>query len=286
MKSSYTKYGTIAAGLLIAAIFLFPSKDIAPASVAWADVQKKMQEYTSAFVSGTRVCTYNNDENETYTFRVEKFVSKEFGYVEKMFLKDQLCFEFYVHRPSQSITVISHHRKQYFQFQATKDFLSLFDIVSIQGAMDYYCSGDIEKVGPEEIQGKEVIGFVRKDIDPFFTHKIDSKIINFLVPIKSTRLCMWVDSKTSLPVFGEHELEFGKGWVTGFQEMHLREFLDHIDWDAEIDEAIFLPEIPEGYELFGMPEMKTSAVIGVSGTAAAIPFFIWIKKRRKSRKIQ
>lgn len=284
MKSPYTKFSTIAVGLIIISVFLFPSKDIVPTSVAWADVQKKMEEKTSAFISGTRVCAYDTDRVEI--FDIHKYVSKKYGYIEKMLLEDQPCFEVYLHRPSRTVTVISHYRKQYFRFQVPENLVNMFDIVSIQGIFDFFCSEDVEKIGPKEIRGREVIGFVRTDVDQYFTHMIDSKIVNFLFPIQSTKICVWVDPKTSLPVFGENELEVGKGWVTAFHEMHMKEFLDHIDWDAELDENEFIPEIPEDYELFGMPEMKTSAVIGVSGTAAVVPLLILIRRHRKKRRIK
>ena len=69
---------------------------------------------------------------------------------------------------------------------------------------------------------------------------------------------LWVDPETSLPVFQEVEMDVGKGVANHFMEMKMDEFIDEIQWDRDMEASFFVPVIPEDYEIFGLPEMKTA----------------------------
>ena len=284
MKSPYTKYGTVAAGLLIAVMFLFPGGNgITPDSVLWADVQEQLQEKGTIRVSGTKTFTCLDSEScPGHVCQVIKYGSREYGYYEQIYLEDVLVFEIYLNRASRIVTLISHEQQKYFHFKVPEEFMKNLDIISVQGVLDCFTTGDVENIGLQTIRGQKVVGFERKG-DTWFTEEIDSKIMNFLFPINESTMRVWIDPETSLPVFAEVEMEIGKGVANGFHEMRLEEFLDEVQWDVELDESMFIPVVPEDYQIFGMPELKKTAVVGVTGTAAAVPLIFWLRKRRKRK---
>jgi hypothetical protein len=291
MKSSYTKYGMIAASLLIAFVFLFPGDNgISSDSLVWADVQQKMQEKGTVFATGTKTIDFFPDSSaepeyphlQSFVCQVEMYGSREYGYIEKIYYQDKLIIEIYLQRSSRIVTLISHEQKRYFSFKLPEEFMKNLDIISVEGVTDFFTSGQVRNIGLQTIRGKELIGF-EKGGDVWFTREIDSKILAFLFPVKESKMRLWVDPKTSLPVFEEVEMIVGKGIVNHFMETTVQEFMDQVQWDVDLKESFFVPVIPEGYQIFGMPEMKAAAAAGTLGIAAAIPCFLWIRRKRRKK---
>jgi len=83
-------------------------------------------------------------------------------------------------------------------------------------------AGDYSKLGRSEIDGIEVEGIE--------------------APLENQTLRLWVDVKTNWPVRIEVEGKFGQ-----HQSSHM--VMDHFQWDAEIDPALFEPNIPDDFTL-------------------------------------
>jgi len=83
-------------------------------------------------------------------------------------------------------------------------------------------AGDYSKLGRSEIDGIEVEGIE--------------------APLENQTLRLWADVKTNWPVRIEVDGKFGQ-----HQSSHM--VMDHFQWDAEIDPAVFEPNIPSDYTL-------------------------------------
>jgi hypothetical protein len=72
MTSRYTKLAGVAAVVLVTLSFLFPGGNgIVPESVAWADVQKAMEQVHTIRVTGTRNCFFSDDESPSHRLVLE-----------------------------------------------------------------------------------------------------------------------------------------------------------------------------------------------------------------------
>jgi hypothetical protein len=298
MKSPYTKYGTIAAAFMIAIIFLFSDVIIPSSGILLADVQKKVMDQKSCLITGTRVLTTNSKETKTTELTVHKYLSYEYGYLDQTFdEKGNLFVSISVHHPSKVVTVLLPQTKRYIQFPIPKEYQEkMKDITPLKlFALIMYSSDgkDIEKINfktfditkvkgtkKSQVQGISAIGFETFDLHKKISHEFGFSGLSLLFDMQKSRACIWINPKTLLPIELEAEVNLGKCIFTNFKEMNLIEVDGSFEWNIEMDETIFNPEIPEDYQLFGAPEIKNTAAIGASGAAIAIPLFFWMKKRR------
>ena len=300
MKSSYTKYGTVAAGLLIAAIFLFPPKDISPNSILLADVQRKIYDQHSCMMTGTRILSTNDEDPQLTNYTVHKYLSREYGYVDQTFDEEgNLFISLSVHHPTNIVTVLFPQMKRYIQVPVTQKYREkMKEITPLKLFGMFFCQCDEEELGnidietldittlegvkKSEIDGVPVVGFEIAAL-PENISKLGFDRLRLFLDMQETRGHIWINPETLLPLQLDAEVDVGKCILTNFRAMKLSEVNHFVEWNMAMDEGMFLPEIPEDYELFGMPEMKTTAVIGMSGTVAAVPLLICIKRRRKKK---
>jgi hypothetical protein len=299
MKSPYTKYGTVAAGIFIAVLFLFPSGNGSD-SIAWADVQQTILDQQNCMMIGTRILSTHHEQPQVINYTVHKYISREYGYVDQTFDEEgNLFIQLTVHHPSNIVTVLFPKAKRYIQIPVTQKYqekmeeitpLELFKALFLSDSdRESAESVDIEKLDlrsldcltESEIDGVPVFGFP-------ITHLLDNiaklgfENLDIFLGMRQISGYIWINPETLLPAQMDAEVELGKCILTNFQDMTLSEVNHFVEWNSEMDETMFLPEIPEDYKLFGMPEMKTTAVMGTSTIVAAIPLILWGKKRRKN----
>lgn len=301
MKSPYTKYGTIAAGLFIATIFLFPSMNIFNDSILLADVQKKIFEQKNCIITGTRILTTNEEKPHITTLTVHKYLSRDYGYVDQTFDEEgNLLISLAVHHPSNIITVLLPQMNRYLQFPIPQKYqdemkeitpLKLFAILFYDGDPKDIENTDFETldittlncVKKAQIQGLPAVGFEFTDLGTRVSEGLGFKNLRLFFDMQRSAGFLWVNPDTLLPVQLDAEVILGKCILTGFTEQTLTEVDDHFEWNIEMDEGLFMPQIPEGYQMLGVPRIKSKAVIGISGAVAVVPLVVWIRRRRKDR---
>lgn len=303
MKSPYTKFGTIAVGLLIASVFLFPSGEINPNSILLADVEREFLDQHNCMMTGTRILSINEEDPQVTTYTVHKYMSREYGYVDQTFDEDgNLFIQLSVHHPSNVATVLFPQMKRYIKVPVTQKYqekmkeitpTKLFKLFFLTDSENEQAEDiDIEQldlrslecVTQSEIDGIEVVGFSIAAL-PENISELGFDRLRLFLDMQETRGHIWINPETLLPVQMDAEVDIRKCILTNFREMKLSEVNYFTGWNIEMDEEMFLPEIPGDYELFGIPKVKTTGVIGVSGTAVAVPLLICIKKCRKKKQI-
>jgi hypothetical protein len=256
MTSRYAKLAGVAAAVLVAALFLFPGHHgILPESIAWADVQKAMQQVNSARVTGTRDCFLSADETPTYKLRVEKLLSLSCGYVDRTFTEDgRLIIELTYDLPTGTLTVQFPAWKRYYRAQMPEEYREKIKQTTPEGLFEWICaSGDYRKIGPQEIQGIPAIGFEVADLPERLAGGIglSKKVVDFFVSVAELHTRVWVDPQARLlPIRVEAEGKANPCLLTGYRPMTLREIDDRWEFNAEMDGAQFLPAIPKDYQEF------------------------------------
>lgn len=289
MTSRYTKLGTIAAVVLIGLAFLFPSGNgIMPESVAWADVQKAIEQAHSARVTGTRDCFFSSDETPTYKLRVEKLFSLSDGYVDRTFTEDgRLIIELAYDMRNGTATVLFPTYKKYYRTEVPAEFREKVKQATPEKVFEWlWASGEYRKAEPKEVQGVQAAGFEVSDLTDRFTQGLglDGRMMSFFLSFGPANACLWVNPKTRLPIQIEFEGQIKPCLLTGYRNMKLREIDDRWEFDVELDGALFRPAIPEDYQELTLPAaLSASAPFCVAGAAA--PAFLAVRRlRRKSKK--
>ncbi len=96
---------------------------------------------------------------------------------------------------------------------------------------------------------------------------------------------LWVNPETLLPIEVEAEGLVGKGFLTGFKDLHGKEVVYDIEYDVEIDETIFEPNIPDDYMLIdpaNIAEKAELTMLGILPFGATIITYKHFKKKRRN----
>jgi len=287
MTSRYAKLAGVAAVVLVALSFLFPGGNgIVPESVAWADVQKAMEQVHTIRVTGTRNCFFADDEMPMYRLGLEKLFSFSRGYVDRTFTEDgQLVIEFTYDLPTGTMTVLFPTQKKYFRMQAPQAFHEKTRQVTLEEfGRRLFLSGDYRVIGPNDVQGIRAIGFEVSDLFSRLSAGVGAggKLMNFFLSFGQSSARMWVNPETRLPIQLEAEGKFNPCLVTGFREMTLREIDDRWDFGVELDDAQFLPTIPDDYEELAVPvALKVRAGLYAAGAVGPVCLAVRRPRRRK-----
>jgi hypothetical protein len=262
MSSRYIKLAGVAAVVLVAVSFLFPGRHgIVAESIAWADVQKAMEQVNSARVTGTRNCFFSAAETPTYRLRVEKLFSLSHGYVDRTFNEQgQLIIELTYDLPTGTLTVQFPNWKRYYRAQMPAEYREKARQITPEGFFQWICaSGDYRKIGPKEVQGVQAIGFEVSDLPERLASGIglNKNVVDFFVSVGEMRACVWVDPQARLPLLVEAEGKVNPCLLTGYHAMTLREIDDRWEFDVELDGARFLPAIPKDYQEFTLTPATT-----------------------------
>ncbi|MBN1505984.1 MAG: hypothetical protein JW955_04015 [Sedimentisphaerales bacterium] len=292
MTSRYTRLVGAAAVVLAALSFLFPGGNgIVPESVAWADVQKAMEQVHTIRVTGTRSFFLSQDEIPTRRLGLEKLFSFSHGYVDRTFTEDgQLMIEFAYDLPSGTMTVLFPPQKKYFRTKAPQTFHERTRQVTFQQFGEWlFVSGDYRKIGPNDVQGIQAIGFEVSDLLGRVKAKLGfdsklSKLMDLFFSCGDFDARMWVNPETRRPIQLEAEGKVNPCLVTGYREMTLREIDDRWDYDVELDDAQFLPTIPEDYGELTLPvALKVQAALHLAGAASIAPILVAVRRSRRRR---
>lgn len=286
MTSPYTRYAGIAVVVVVSLCFLFPGgNSIVPESVAWADVQKALEEQTSARVTGTRNCFFGDDETLTYKLGVEKLFSLSYGYTDRTYTEDgTLIIEFTFHLPSGTVTVLFPTVKKYYRMEIPPDYRDRVQQITPEGFFEWlWASGDYRRIGPKQVQGTEAVGFEVPDLTDRLFEGLGTKstIANFFFSVRSMNARMWADPERRLPIRVEAEGEINPCLITGFRKMRLHEIDDSWDFDVDFDESLFNPEIPEDFEQLAAPGAAKAGAVMTSLALAGLPVLVVRRCRRR-----
>jgi len=126
-------------------------------------------------------------------------------------------------------------------------------------------------------------GFEVKDVEIF------SHVPRFLLHPEDINVRLWVNEETLLPIRIEGEGFVGSGLLTGFKDFTYKEVMHSIEYDVEIDESVFDPNIPDDYILIDPANITEKAELTMAGIVpcgAAVIACKHIKKKRRNGMIR
>jgi hypothetical protein len=291
MESKITRYSAAAVVTLAAALVLLdPFGTSKNGSIVWAKVVEKVSEMRTV-VHKEKYLFWDMDKEEPFLeanamkLNAMKYASEEYGLAEDVFDvfgdKGTLLAQVYLLKETQQGMLISPTEKKYGKLSMPEDiFNRITGILTPRGLVEYFTSGQYTELGRATFDNFDVEGFEITDPNRLFPFP-DSLKLAF--PVNDLVARIWIDVETSLPVGIEAEFNTGRGLLTGFMNLHGEWRAYDFQWNADIPEGTFEPNIPDDYTEFKVTDLiPPEAKAGLVGVVA-IParFVFWRRRKRK-----
>jgi hypothetical protein len=234
MKSNITKLA--AATVIIVAVVLGLNITGGPdmASVTWAEVIEKVEQISVLTFEMTTEISYPG--NKTLSIQSENYVAGDYGTKLNLYMNGELFVVEY-RLPNKNLAYTIHPKdKTYMR-------IDLSDEQAAKGKnpddprtwLKMILSGEYTELGRDNINGIDVEGIECNPVE--------------MTTDENGVMRLWVDVETNLPV----RIELEKlGMESGQMRPH-KFVMENFQWDVELDESVFEPNIPDDYKLQEMP---------------------------------
>ncbi|UCD28252.1 MAG: hypothetical protein JSV03_14365, partial [Planctomycetota bacterium] len=213
--------------------------------VVMAEVAEKVQKIHTFTHKEKRVCTVVGKETPCLVADVFKYCSSEYGIVEEQYSESgELMHQIYILRNEKCIMIVFPMCKKYTRIPLSEQILQKMTQLTPKGVVEMLLSDEHIKLGRNTFDGVEAEGF---EITNSSMLTDIGKDVQYLCSIEGSVMRLWVDIDTSLPVGLEGELITGRGLLTGFQRLEINVTAFDIQWDVELNDDIFKPNIPDDY---------------------------------------
>jgi len=282
MKSGITKIAAAVIILVIIGLHLF-SNSINGTSVVWADVAERLEKVSSYTAKADRALTETGQEEPFFECEILRYFSPDHGSLEESYEDGELVMLAYCSIAEKAALIVFPQNKMYWRFDLNEELMSLVEYVNpanTDGIMKLFGSERCTRLGSREIDGVRTEGFEVKDV------KLFSQVPRYLLRPEDINIRIWVNNETFLPVRIEGEGLVRKGLLTGFKEFRYKEVMHSIEYDVEIDESIFDPNIPDDYILIDPANTAEKAKLGllcILPFNVAIIAYEYFKKRRNGK---
>ena len=234
MKNPITKLATAAVVITVVTLVLFEFiGDGGTSSVVWAEVASRVEASQGVIV---RCIESIQSANENYSI---KYLSPTHSRTDT-YEGGQLTRSFYYDFDTRTFSGVFHTRKHYLIATFGEDsegFLEKHEDWMNPG----YLIETILSCKHSRLELKTIEGVLCEGIettDPAFLGPLPEAVDRL-----EAQLRLWVDVKTKYPVLVEYKTSAEhNGEVMGDEGM-----MDQFQWDVEIDEGMFVPDIPTDY---------------------------------------
>lgn len=282
MESKVTRYSAAATILVATSLVLFDPFGLFGGrhGVVLAEVAQKTNEARTVIYRERRLGYRPGEEKPYREAEARKYVSADVGMAEEQYDPNGiLMHRAYFLKEAQKIILVFPSSKKYIEMFTKGGFYdALANMMTPGGMVNYITSRHYTELGHSQFDGFEVEGFETSLIDLF---PIPDQI-RFVFPIKDLTGRLWINVETSLPVGIETELTADRGLLNGFRKMRGVFTSYDFQWNAEIPEGVFDPNIPEDYTLIDLGSLaqENAAWLGVG----ALPVIGFVAHRRRSRR--
>lgn len=287
MESKVTRYSAAAVITLAALLVLLnPFGTSKNGGIVWADVVEKVRQMPTAIHKEKCIFWETGKEEPVLEADVMMYASDEYGWVEHVFdEKGMLLARVYFLKETQQFIIVVPTEKKYGKLSLPEDWLNrMTQMLTTHGLVDFFTSNHYTKLGRTTFENFDVEGFeISQNIDP--NSLPIPEPLRLVFPARDMVARLWIDVNTSLPVGFEVKFDTDRGLLTGFKKLHCEFKAYDIQWNAELPEGIFDPNIPDDYTEFKVSDfIPTEAKAGLVGMGI-IPagLILWIKRRRKTR---
>ncbi|MBN1972751.1 MAG: hypothetical protein JW787_03880 [Sedimentisphaerales bacterium] len=291
MESRVTKYSAAAVAVLAFVLVLFnPFGGSKNGGVVWAEVIEKVSQM-STVIYNEQYLFWEIDDNKTLVdtepdkLDVISYVSEEYGVVMYAYNDKGLIAQVYFLKKTNQFVIIGNNIKKYLKAPMIGDiFESISKIATPRGMVEYFTSGNYENLGRAKFGNFDVEGFETDDLNVLFPIP---EPVRSLFPVTDIVGRIWIDLETSLPAGTELEFDTDSGLFTGYKKLHCEYKAHDFQWNAELPEGIFEPNIPEDCTELKITDFISAEVkAGIVGLGLLPAGLVIWKKSRKKKIIQ
>ena len=229
MKSRITKSAVAAAVIGALALGLFEiSGHGGSLGVVWAEVAQKVQASQGVIFRSIR-----HDTQDPYDSGVD-FDMNHYSRTQARidgYRGGEIIKTIYNDCDTTTVVLVDYYHKSYVMNTAEERMPASFRMVDPKSTIQRFLSCEHRKLEPKTVDGVLCEGI--ETTDPAFSGYDD--------PSESLVARIWVSVETGYPV--QHEAEY----VRHNGEKRFDIVQDQFQWDVELDESIFEPNIPDGY---------------------------------------
>jgi hypothetical protein len=241
MKSSITKLAA-AAVIVIAVLIGINQLGGKATGVVWGEVVRNI-EASPGFVFRMKQI-HKDKEKGMKEYHMKVYGSAEYGVRMDGYLDPQASVQTYASRKQEALISIMHASKTYSRQPLTGDQLVELEVLDPKKSFRELLSIGHRKLGRKIIEGVEAEGV---EITNPEGARISSER---LIEIDSHVSRLWVSVETELPVYFESKTICNNG------ALELHTIQDEFQWNVELDESEFVPNIPEHYTQTGKPDAQ------------------------------
>ena len=287
MESKVTRYSAAAVITLAAILVLLsPFGTSKNGSIVWAEVVEKVRQMPTIIIE-EEYLFWEMDEDETFLeadpdkLDVIKYVSEEYGVVFDVFNDEGLLAQVYFLKETKQFIIVGHTLKKYLKIPMVGDiFDRIATTVTPRGLVEYFTSGHYTELGRAKFGNFDVEGF--ETADPNVLFPLPEPLRSFF-PATDIVGQIWIDVDTSLPVSVGAVFNTDRGLFTGFNKLHGEWRSYDFQWNAELPEGIFEPNIPDDYTGFDVTDLIPAEVKAGLVSMGLLPagLILWRRRRKK-----
>jgi hypothetical protein len=199
--------------------------------------------------------------------------------MEKSYVDGELVMLAYCSISEKSVLIVFPLDKVYCRFDLNEELLSLAEYINptnTDGILKLFGSERCVRLGSRKSDGVRTEGFEVKDVNIF------SQVPRYLLRLEDINIRLWVNEETLLPTRIEGE-GLVRGLMTGLRDVRYKEVMHDIEYDVELDESIFEPNIPDDYTLIDPGNMAGKAERTMLGVLPLGTALIICKRLRHKR---
>lgn len=285
MENRVTRYSAVAVVALAAAVVLVPpDRRFTKQGVVLAEVAKRVNEMSTSVSTCTRTVWEQGQEEPCLKADATVYASAEDGYMEEQYdIDGNLTHRAYILKESRRFVLVIPAEKKYMEISMSAEIFDRIAAVLTPGGLISHITADPHtELGQRRLDGLEVEGFQTSDSELF----VVPTPLQFLLPVNKITARVWIDVGSSLPAKIEVDFTTDRAPVAGFKKLRA-EFRTHdIEWNAEIPEGIFDPNIPADYTPLNLESaiQENAAWIGVG--ILPVVGFVAHRRRRRARSRQ
>jgi len=229
MKSNITKLAAAAAviAVVILGLFEFIGTDTG-SSIVWAEVAKKVQASRGIIFRSRETVSDSRDGEPDYTMN---YLSSTHSRLDS-YKEDQIIKTIYDDFITKTVILVDHFHKSYVKMTFEKMQQSNL-LTNPKSMVQKFLSHEHRELGQKTVEGVLCEGI--ETTDPAFDESGPD------YPTDSVMARIWVSVETGYPVQFEIEIVRNNG------EIRIGGIGDQFQWDVELDESMFEPNIPGEY---------------------------------------
>ena len=281
MESKVTKYSAAATILVATSVILFDPFGLSggPNGVVLADVAEKVSEMGNSVLTGQRTIWYQGQEEPCLEATATAYVSSRHGYMEEQYDADgNLTHRAYFLKDPRRFVLVVPPEKRYLEVPVSQDiFNRLTTVLTPSGMLNHITSSPHTELGRRRSDGLEAEGFETSDHQLFAV----PGALRLLLAVDSVTARLWIDVDSSLPAKIDIDFTTRRNVLAGFKKLRAEFRVQDIQWNAELPEGIFDPNIPDDYTRIDLESVAkdNAAWLGLG----ALPIIGLVIHRRRHR---